>query len=107
MATVEAHGRARETTREGDMEDEHEDHGHSTAAWTGVGVILVGAAVAAVAVAIPSVVLGIIGVVIMIAGVVAGKVLSMAGYGSDGHHAQMGSAIDAPDEAGAQTLGKS
>ncbi|GAA1989543.1 hypothetical protein GCM10009817_34340 [Terrabacter lapilli] len=89
------------------MEEQHEDHGHSTAAWTGVGVILVGAAVAAVGVAIPSVLLGIIGAVIIIAGVVAGKVLSMAGYGADAHHAQAGSSIDAPDEAGAQTLGKS
>lgn len=89
------------------MEEQHEDHGHSTAAWTGVGVILLGAAVAAVAVAIPSLVLGIIGAVIIVAGVVAGKVLSMAGYGADAHHAQMGSSIDAPDEAGAQTLGKS
>jgi len=89
------------------MEEQHEDHGHSTAAWTGVGVILVGAAVAAVAVAIPSVWLGIVGAVIMIAGVVAAKVLSMAGYGADAHHAQAGSSIDAPDEAGAQTLGKS
>ena len=102
-----AHRTPADATREDAMEEQHEDHGHSTAAWTGVGVILVGAAVTAVAVAIPSVVLGIIGVVIMIAGVVAGKVLSMAGYGSDGHHAQMGSAIDAPDEAGAQTVGKS
>lgn len=89
------------------MEEQHEDHGHSTAAWTGVGVILVGAAVAAVAVAIPNMVLGILGAVIMIAGVIAGKVLSMAGYGADAHHAQVGSSIDAPDEAGAQTLGKS
>lgn len=89
------------------MEEQHEDHGHSTAAWTGVGVILLGAAVAAVAVAIPSLVLGIIGAVIIVAGVGAGKVLSMAGYGADAHHAQTGSSIDAPDEAGAQTLGKS
>ena len=89
------------------MEEQHEDHGHSTAAWTGVGVILVGAAVAAVAVAIPNLVLGIIGAVIIIAGIVAGKVLSMAGYGGSHHHAQSGGAIDAPDEAGAQTLGKS
>ncbi|HSU74826.1 MAG TPA: HGxxPAAW family protein [Terrabacter sp.] len=89
------------------MEEQHEDHGHSTAAWTGVGFILVGAAIAAVAVAIPSLWLAIVGAVIIIAGVVAAKVLSMAGYGADAHHAQAGSSIDAPDEAGAQTLGKS
>jgi hypothetical protein len=89
------------------MEEQHEDHGHSTAAWTGVGVILLGTAIASVAVVIPSLVLGIIGAVVIVAGVVAGKVLSMAGYGSNGHHAQAGSVVDAPDEAGAGTLGKS
>ena len=89
------------------MEEQHEDHGHSTAAWTGVGIILLGTAIAAVAVVIPSMVLGIIGAVVIIAGVVAGKLLSMAGYGSDGHHAQRGSIIDAPDEVGSPTLGKS
>ncbi|MFM6849189.1 MAG: HGxxPAAW family protein [Terrabacter sp.] len=89
------------------MEEQHEDHGHSTAAWTGVGVVLLGTAIAAVAVVLPSLVLGIIGAVVIVAGVVAGKVLSMAGYGSDKHHAQAGSVVDAPDEAGAGTLGKS
>jgi hypothetical protein len=89
------------------MEDEHEDHGHSTAAWTGVGIILVGSVVVAVAVLLPSLLLGIIGTAIIIAGAGAGKVLSMAGYGSNGHHAQAGSVIDAPDESGADTLGKS
>ncbi len=33
--------------------------------------------------------------------------MSMAGYGNKGHHAQAGSIVDAPDEAGAETLGKS
>jgi membrane-bound ClpP family serine protease len=89
------------------MEDEHEDHGHSTAAWTGVGIILVGSVVVAIAVLLPSLLLGIIGTAIIIAGAGAGKVLSMAGYGSNGHHAQAGSVIDAPDESGADTLGKS
>jgi hypothetical protein len=89
------------------MEEQHEDHGHSTAAWTGVGIILIGTAIASVAVVIPSLVVGIIGAVVMIAGVVAWKVMSMAGYGHDGHHAQGGSLVDAPDEAGAQTIGKS
>lgn len=89
------------------MEDEHEDHGHSTAAWTGVGVILIGSIVVSVAVLLPSVLLGIIGAAIIVAGAGAGKVLSMAGYGSNGHHAQTGSLVDAPDESGSETLGKS
>jgi hypothetical protein len=107
MNVVGPHASGADRTREDAMEEQHEDHGHSTAAWTGVGVILLGAAIAAVAVAIPSVLLGILGAVVMIGGVIAGKVLSMAGLGSDAHHAQAGSTIDAPDEAGAQTLGKS
>jgi multisubunit Na+/H+ antiporter MnhG subunit len=107
MADVEAHGRARDRSREGDMEDEHEDHGHSTAAWTGVGIILLGSAIASVAVLLPSLLLGIIGAVVIVAGAAAGKLLSMAGYGSNGHSAQAGSLVDAPDEAGAETVGKS
>ncbi|WP_344254139.1 HGxxPAAW family protein [Terrabacter carboxydivorans] len=89
------------------MEEQHEDHGHSTAAWTGVGIILLGTAIASVAFIIPSVALAIVGAVIIVAGIVAGKLLSMAGYGSNGHHAQGGSIIDAPDEVGVQTRGKS
>ncbi len=56
---------------------------------------------------LPSLLLGIIGAALIIAGAGAGKVLSMAGYGSKGHHAQAGPIVDAPDEAGAETLGKS
>ena len=89
------------------MEDEHEDHGHSTAAWTGVGIILLGSAIASVAVLLPSLLLGISGAVVIVAGAAAGKLLSMAGYGSNGHSAQAGSLVDAPDEAGAETVGKS
>jgi hypothetical protein len=33
--------------------------------------------------------------------------MSMAGFGNNGHHAQAGSAIDAPDESGTGTVGKS
>jgi hypothetical protein len=89
------------------MEEQHEDHGHSTAAWIGVGIILLGTAIASVAVVIPNRVVGGIGAVVVIAGVVAWKLLSMAGYRHDGHHAQGGSLVDAPDEVGTQTIGKS
>ena len=60
----------------------HEDHGHSVAAWTGVGVCLVGFALMAWAVAVASVTLFVIGAVVVVVGAVAGKVLSMAGYGA-------------------------
>ncbi|MBB2987794.1 HGxxPAAW family protein [Terracoccus luteus] len=90
------------------MADHDENHGHSTAAWVSVGVILLGTAIASVAVVIPNLVVGIIGAVVMVIGAALGKILSMAGYGSDGHHAQAGGAFaDAPDEVGADTRGKS
>lgn len=89
------------------MEEQHEDHGHSVAAWTAVGIILIGSAVAAVAVILPSLALGIVGAVVIVLGAIAGKVLSMAGYGANGHDAQGGGIVDAPDEADAETLGKS
>ena len=69
------------------MEEQHEDHGHSTAAWTGVGIILLGTAIASIGVIVPSLLLAIIGAVVIVAGVAAGKTMSMAGYGNNGHHA--------------------
>jgi multisubunit Na+/H+ antiporter MnhG subunit len=110
MNSVGAHVRSHDQIGEDDMADEHEDHedhGHSTAAWTGVAVVLLGSAIASVAVLIPSLVLGIIGAVVIVVGVAAAKLLSMAGYGGGVAHAQSGSVIDAPDEAGAGTVGKS
>ena len=62
---------------------EHDDnHGHSVAAWTAVLILIVAAAVMSLAVLFPNVWLFVAGVVLAIVGVVAGKVLSMAGYGS-------------------------
>lgn len=88
--------------------EEHDSHGHSRAAWTAVGIILVGCAIASVAVLFPNIWLGLFGAVVMIAGAVTGKVMSMAGLGSSGHHSQAGGAFaDAPDEVGAETRGKS
>ncbi|MGA8980703.1 MAG: HGxxPAAW family protein [Pedococcus sp.] len=60
----------------------HEDHGHSVAAWTAVGILLVGTAVMSWAVVATSVALFVVGAVICVVGVVAGKVLGMAGYGA-------------------------
>src|SRR6476660_756276 len=107
MDAVGPHGRGADRTREDAMEEQHEDHGHSTAAWTGVGIILLGTAIASVAVVIPSLVLGILGAVVIVAGVAAGKTMPIAGYGLNGHHALVGSVGDAPDETGAGTVGKS
>lgn len=56
-------------------------HGHTTAAWTGVGVSFIGFILAAVAMVIPSPVLVGVGLVIAALGAVVGKVMSMMGFG--------------------------
>lgn len=92
------------------MSDEiehHESHGHSTAAWTGVGVILAGFTVGCIGMVIPSATVVILGFVIMAVGLAAGVALAKMGYGAAAHHAQAGPLADAPDETGAETVGKS
>ena len=63
---------------------EHEDHGHSVAAWTAVIIIIVASAIMSLAVVFPNVWLFVGGAVLAVVGAVAGKVLSMAGYGVRG-----------------------
>jgi multisubunit Na+/H+ antiporter MnhG subunit len=60
----------------------HSQHGNTIAAWTGVGVIMIGSLIAAIAVVMASVLLFVVGAVVVVLGVVVGKVLSMAGYGA-------------------------
>ena len=67
--------------------EEHEDHGHSLAAWTAVTILIVASLVMALAVLFPNVWLFVGGAVLALVGVVAGKVLSMAGYGAAGRPA--------------------
>ncbi len=62
--------------------DEHDNHGHSTAAWTAVTILIVASLVMSLAVVFPSTLWFVVGVVIAVLGVVAGKVLAMAGYGA-------------------------
>ena len=62
---------------------EHDDnHGHSVAAWTAVIILIVASANMSIAVVFPNVGLFGAGVIVAVVGVIAGKVLSMAGYGS-------------------------
>ena len=56
-------------------------HGHSTAAWTAVTILLVAAFLLCLSVVVLSWPLAITGLVLVVVGVVAGKVLSMAGFG--------------------------
>ncbi len=62
--------------------EEHDNHGHSVAAWTAVTICIVAAAVMSLAVAFPNVWLFVGGAALAVVGVIAGKVLSMAGYGA-------------------------
>lgn len=92
------------------MEAQHEDnHGRSMAAWTLVGICLIGAVIGSIAVLIPSVALGIVSAIVILLGVITGKVLSMAGYGAEPHAVQGESGFlrDGPDEAGTASVGKS
>ncbi len=66
------------------MSAEHDNHGMSVANWTGVGVIILGSVIMSLAVIQDARPLFIVGAVVVVAGIVAGKVLSMAGYGVDG-----------------------
>ena len=56
-------------------------HGHSVAAWTAVTILLVASAIMSLAVVLASVWMFVAGGVLVLVGVVAGKVLSMAGFG--------------------------
>lgn len=60
---------------------QHESHGHSTAAWTSVTILLLGFLVLAVAVGTASRPLGVIGGIMLVVGCVAGIVLAKAGKG--------------------------
>ncbi|WP_460461071.1 HGxxPAAW family protein [Angustibacter peucedani] len=60
----------------------HSSHGNTVAAWTCVGLLMVSALLLCLAVVLTSVLVAVIGGVVGVAGLVAGKVLSLAGYGS-------------------------
>ncbi|MEO8851580.1 MAG: HGxxPAAW family protein [Allobranchiibius sp.] len=69
------------------MVEEHENHGHSVAAWTMVGLVMLGSLAISLGVAFGSHALDIIGAIICAIGVVAGKALSKAGFGAPALHA--------------------
>ena len=66
------------------VEPDHDNHGQSPAAWTAVGIIMVGALVMAIAVVIGSVWLFVVGAVIALIGGISGRVLSAMGFGKSG-----------------------
>lgn len=70
--------------------DVHESHGHSTAAWTGVGIMLLGAALISLGMVLGIMVLWILGVLLFAGGAIAWIVMSRAGYGDGGAKNKMG-----------------
>lgn len=62
----------------------HDGHGNSVAAWTAVTMIMLGSLVMSVGVAIPRLWVGIAGGVLVVGGALAGKILSVAGFGVSG-----------------------
>ncbi|WP_432563264.1 HGxxPAAW family protein [Kineococcus sp. SYSU DK003] len=66
-----------------DIVDEH-GHGHSIAAWAGVGVCLVGFLILCLAVVFTSLVWGIVGGAVIVASLVVAYVLAKAGFGVKG-----------------------
>jgi len=76
-------GEHEEQGEQGEHEEheEHDSEGHSVAAWTAVGIILLGSLVMALAVVFPSLTWFIVGAVVVLVGIITGKVLAMAGYG--------------------------
>ncbi len=61
--------------------ESHDDHGHTPAAWTCVGVLIVASLIMSLSVVFALTWLFIVGMVVAVLGVVLGKVLQLAGYG--------------------------
>jgi hypothetical protein len=62
----------------------HIGHGNSVAAWTAVGVIMVGFLIMCIAVAVTTMWVFIVGVVVVVLGAISGKVLAAMGFGISG-----------------------
>ncbi|WP_417219162.1 HGxxPAAW family protein [Arthrobacter sp.] len=60
-------------------------HGNSVAAWTAVGIMLVGMLVGCIAFALHAAVVVYIGIAIIVIGLIAGGVMRQAGFGVGGH----------------------
>jgi hypothetical protein len=60
-------------------------HGHSTAAWVAVGVVILGSLIVSLAVVFGVLWLGIVGAVVTVAGGLLGKLLTAMGFGAKGH----------------------
>jgi hypothetical protein len=61
-------------------------HGNSVAAWTAVGVIVLGSLISSIAIPFSLVWLFWVGIVVIVIGAILGKVLSAMGFGEQPHH---------------------
>lgn len=64
------------------MSTEHDDHGHTVAAWTAVGIAILGFLVGSIGVVIAQPPVFWIGVALLPVAGVAGKVLALMGFGA-------------------------
>lgn len=64
------------------MSEQHEDHGHTVAAWTAVAIAMVGFTVGCVGVVIAQPPVFWIGVALLPVAAIAGKVLALMGFGA-------------------------
>ena len=72
-----------DTHRDADLVDEvHESHGHSVAAWTSVGVVLLGSFIMCVAVVVTHLWLFVAGAVVTVIGGLLAKVMGAMGFGA-------------------------
>ena len=60
----------------------HEDHGHSTAAWTGTILMIVGSVVIALGIVLPNDVMTYAGVALTVVGALAWPIMAKMGFGS-------------------------
>ena len=71
--------------RKKEVEGHVDSHGHSVAAWTGVGIVLLGSFIASVAMLFPIPWLVVVGIVIMPIGGLVGYVMGKRSKDSAGH----------------------
>lgn len=67
-----------------------ESHGNSVAAWTGVGILLLGTLLICLGLIFASQMMWIPGIVLLVVGALAWIVLEKAGYGEAGHRVKKG-----------------
>ncbi len=63
------------------MSQEHEDHGHTVAAWTVSGLLMLGSVVATLGVVVQNWTVFWVGMALLPVAGIAGKVLALMGFG--------------------------